>query len=235
MELMDLVKEGWKTCDILDQREYGIVRVNKQEHVNRLDTTKLLAVVGPKHLNVETTHVFLDDNYEWLWVVAHNESHRDDDSILNVISPNAKIHPTAIIGLDSHKEALDKVSGRYLNAKHLGNVLIHALAEIGPYSIIRRSLFPCNPTTIGSGTKINAYVNIGHQVKIGENCLIEGMTNIGGSTVIWDRVTIWMGVTIRNHLNICSDVVIGQGANVVADITEPGTYYGNPARKVEVK
>ena len=33
-------------------------------------------------------------------------------------------------------------------------------------------------------------------------------------------------------VNICDDVVIGAGSVVTKDITEPGTYAGNPARRM---
>jgi len=33
-------------------------------------------------------------------------------------------------------------------------------------------------------------------------------------------------------VSICDDVVIGAGAVVTKDITEPGTYVGNPTRKL---
>jgi acetyltransferase-like isoleucine patch superfamily enzyme len=34
-------------------------------------------------------------------------------------------------------------------------------------------------------------------------------------------------------VSICDDVVIGAGSVVTKDITEPGTYVGNPARKLK--
>jgi len=33
-------------------------------------------------------------------------------------------------------------------------------------------------------------------------------------------------------VTVCDDVVIGAGAVVTKDITEPGTYVGNPAKKI---
>ena len=50
------------------------------------------------------------------------------------------------------------------------------------------------------------------------------------STLIGDRVSIGSNATIL-PVTICDDVVIGAGAVVTKDITEPGTYIGNPARK----
>ena len=44
-----------------------------------------------------------------------------------------------------------------------------------------------------------------------------------------DRVSIGSNATLL-PVTICSDVVIGAGATVTKDITQPGIYAGNPAR-----
>ena len=50
-------------------------------------------------------------------------------------------------------------------------------------------------------------------------------------TILGDRVSIGTNATIM-PVTICDDVVIGAGSVVTKDITEPGTYAGNPARKM---
>ena len=50
-------------------------------------------------------------------------------------------------------------------------------------------------------------------------------------THIGNRVSIGTNATIM-PVNICDDVVIGAGSVVTKDITEPGTYAGNPARRM---
>jgi acetyltransferase-like isoleucine patch superfamily enzyme len=44
-------------------------------------------------------------------------------------------------------------------------------------------------------------------------------------------VSIGSNVTIL-PVSICADVIIGAGGVVTRDITEPGTYAGNPARRM---
>ena len=85
-------------------------------------------------------------------------------------------------------------------------------------------------------------------VTIGEDCFvshgamfINDPFRIGGpargdqtqwkETTIGNRVSIGTNATIM-PVNICDDVVIGAGSVVTKDITEPGTYAGNPARKM---
>jgi len=50
-------------------------------------------------------------------------------------------------------------------------------------------------------------------------------------TKIGNNVSIGSNVTIL-PVTICDHVVIGAGAVVTKDITEPGIYAGNPARKI---
>lgn len=49
------------------------------------------------------------------------------------------------------------------------------------------------------------------------------------TTRIGNRVSVGTNATIL-PVTICDDVVIGAGAVVTKDITEPGIYVGNPAR-----
>jgi len=51
------------------------------------------------------------------------------------------------------------------------------------------------------------------------------------STSVGDRVSIGTNATIL-PVTICNDVVIGAGAVVTRNITEPGNYAGNPAKKL---
>ena len=52
------------------------------------------------------------------------------------------------------------------------------------------------------------------------------------STIIGNHVSIGSNATIL-PVNICDNVVIGAGAVVTKDIIKPGTYVGNPAKKLK--
>lgn len=113
---------------------------------------------------------------------------------------------------------------------------------IGPFVEIQRNV------SIGARTRVQSHSFICELVNIGEDCFIShGAMFIndpfvkGGpargdrrqwrSTQIGDRVSIGTNATIM-PVSICDDVVIGAGAVVIKDITEPGFYAGNPARHV---
>tara|TARA_B100001996_G_scaffold310941_1_gene252794 strand:- start:4550 stop:5008 length:459 start_codon:yes stop_codon:yes gene_type:complete len=111
---------------------------------------------------------------------------------------------------------------------------------VGPFVEIQRRV------SIGSGTRIQSHAFICELVTIGEDCFISHGAmfindpfKIGGpargdqtqwkETHVGNRVSIGTNATIM-PVRICDDVVIGAGSVVTKDITEPGTYAGNPAR-----
>jgi acetyltransferase-like isoleucine patch superfamily enzyme len=112
---------------------------------------------------------------------------------------------------------------------------------IGPFVEIQKNV------TIGESCKIQSHSFICELVTIGDHCFIghgvmfiNDLFSNGGpaggdaskwkTTVIGNHVSIGSNATIL-PVNICDSVVIGAGAVVTKDITEPGIYAGNPARK----
>ena len=112
---------------------------------------------------------------------------------------------------------------------------------IGPFVEIQRD------TVVGARTRIQSHSFLCEMVTVGEDCFIgHGVMTIndrfkdGGpssaredwaATHIGNRVSIGSNVTLL-PVRICDDVVVGAGAVVTKDISEPGVYAGNPARKI---
>ena len=114
---------------------------------------------------------------------------------------------------------------------------------IGPFVEIQRGV------KIGVGTKVQSHSFICELVTIGNDCFIShgamfinddfssggpaaGDRSKWGETRLGDRVSIDTNATIM-PVNICDDVVVGAGSVVTHDITESGTYAGNPARRLK--
>ena len=113
---------------------------------------------------------------------------------------------------------------------------------VGPFVEIQKGV------TVGARTKIQSHSFVCELVTIGEDCFIgHGVMFIndtferggpaGGDASKWkptrigDRVSIGSNATLL-PCEICSDVVVGAGAVVTKDITQPGIYAGNPAKFV---
>lgn len=110
---------------------------------------------------------------------------------------------------------------------------------IGPFNEIQKNV------SIGAGTKVQSHSFICEYVTIGENCFIgHGVMFINdpfvsggparGDKTKWRSTTIGNNVSIGSNatlmpVTICDNVVIGAGAVVTKNISEPGIYAGNPA------
>lgn len=114
---------------------------------------------------------------------------------------------------------------------------------VGPFVEIQKRV------NIGDRTKIQSHTFVCELVEIGKDCFIgHGVMFIndlfrdGGpangdqskwrTTKIGDKVSIGSNSTIL-PVEICNNVVIGAGSVVTKDITESGTYVGNPAVKIK--
>lgn len=113
---------------------------------------------------------------------------------------------------------------------------------IGPFTEIQKTV------TIGMNCRIQSHTFICELVDIGDHCFIghgvmfiNDLFDNGGpamgdkskwrSTKIGSRVSIGSNATIL-PVTICNGAVIGAGSVVTKDITVPGVYAGNPARKL---
>ncbi len=144
------------------------------------------------------------------------------------------MHANAVVGSDGFSYAPDLMSakaftpGIKLTRIHsLGTVEIGDDVEIGAHSAIDRATL--DATRIGSGTKIDNHVHIGHNVSIGESCLICGKVGISGSVTIGDRVRIGGGVGIGDHVRIGDQAIIGAGSGVPNNIDAGAYVWGTPA------
>ena len=113
-------------------------------------------------------------------------------------------------------------------------------AFVGPFVEIQRG------ARIGKRTRIQSHSFVCELVTIGDDCFvshgvmfINDLFQIGGPA--WGKEEMWKSTTIGNKVSIgsnatilpvsiCDNAVIGAGAVVTRDITEPGIYAGNPAR-----
>ncbi|MFT7033457.1 MAG: acetyltransferase-like isoleucine patch superfamily enzyme [Cyclobacteriaceae bacterium] len=112
---------------------------------------------------------------------------------------------------------------------------------IGPFVEIQKDVI------IGNRCKIQSHSFICELVVIGDDCFIghgvmfinDAFSNggpAGGDRNQWKVTKIGNNVSFGSNatilpVNICNDVLIGAGAVVTKDITEAGTYMGNPAKK----
>lgn len=159
-----------------------------------------------------------------------------------VMGERCIIHPNAAVGNDGFSFVTPE-PGSVESAKATGrvvgtNVMIHRVnsigtvimgddVEVGANATIDRGTITA--TKIGSGTKIDNLVQIGHNVEIGTNCMLCGHVGIAGSTIIGDRVVLAGKVGVADHVKIGSDAVVAANSGVGTDIPPKAVYMGYPA------
>ena len=116
---------------------------------------------------------------------------------------------------------------------------LHDNVFVGPFVEIQ------NDVTIGERTRIQSHSFVCSNTEIGADCFIgHGVMFTNDKfvdrklskdflpTKLGNKVYVGSNSSIL-PVSICDDVVIGAGSVVTKDITEPGTYAGNPARKLK--
>lgn len=85
--------------------------------------------------------------------------------------------------------------------------------------------------TIGSGTILNTGCDLEHGANVGEFSHLAPGSRVLGEASIGDLCLVGAGSTVLPGVRICSEVTIGAMSLVNRDISEPGTYFGVPARR----
>jgi len=143
-----------------------------------------------------------------------------------VIGENVLIESNTVIGGDAFYYHKSK-EGKYTKWFSCGNVVIADDVCIGSLCTINRGV--SSSTTIGTGTKLDCHIQIGHGVKIGKHCLIAAQVGVSGKTIIGDHVSIYGQVGITQNIHIGDHVKILAQSGVNDNIPEGETWFGSPA------
>ncbi|UTW67318.1 NeuD/PglB/VioB family sugar acetyltransferase [bacterium SCSIO 12643] len=88
-------------------------------------------------------------------------------------------------------------------------------------------------TKIGNDNIVNSGAIIEHEAKIGNNNHISVGAVLCGRAKIGNNCFIGASAVIIDGIELGDQITIGANSVVINDITEPGTYVGNPAKKIK--
>ncbi len=147
------------------------------------------------------------------------------------IGDNVVIHSGCVIGADAFY--FQKKNEVLRKLESCGNVVIEDNVELGACCTVDRGV--SGTTRIGSGTKFDNHVHVGHDTVVGRNCIFAAAVLLAGCVTIEDEVTLWGQVVVNK------EVVIGKGAVLLAtsgtEKSLPGgrIYFGIPAIEARKK
>ncbi|SEL26220.1 UDP-3-O-(3-hydroxymyristoyl)glucosamine N-acyltransferase [Pacificibacter marinus] len=154
------------------------------------------------------------------------------------------IQPGAVIGADGfsfvtqEKSAVEQAreslgaaveaqGQSWLRIASIGGVSIGDDVEIGANVTIDQGTI--RATQIGSGSKLDNQVHIGHNVIVGAHCLLCGQVGIAGSTVLGDFCVMGGQAGAADNITIGSNAIIGAGSGVLSNVPKGKAMMGYPA------
>jgi acetyltransferase-like isoleucine patch superfamily enzyme len=238
-DLFRLGNQLGKTSSISQVKNNSITFARTEDHLKKvINTDRNIHVlvsntIDPSVLSLLPENVVahkVDDDVQYVFTYLHNWINKDKKRKENIIGKNCNIHPSVILDVPGHAFVFGP-DGKRIDLKHMGNVVIGDEVDIDALSIVHIS--GMDSTIIGDRTKICVKCNIGHNCVVGKDNFFAPGVLLAGGTKIGNNCYIWQGVITRSYVSVCDNVIIGAGAVVMKDITEPGVYYGAPARYIK--
>ena len=146
-----------------------------------------------------------------------------------------EVYVTCPVGSSKGRRSMHQYLAQYPNVKLA--TLIDPSVIIGRTSVVGTGAIICCGTRItvnakiGKGVVINTGSSVGHSSEVGDYCTLLTNVMVSGTVKIGENSEIGSGAFIREYSVVCNDVVVAPLSSVLRDITEPGIYSGNPARR----
>lgn len=133
----------------------------------------------------------------------------------------------AVIGGDGFGY-VDQSDGSHTKILQTGNVILEDDVEIGSNSCVDRATV--NSTIVGRGTKIDNFVQIGHNDIIGANNIMCSHVGIPGSVVIGEHNTFAGQAACTGHITIGNNNLFAGRAGVIGNVGDNNQMAGFPAQ-----
>jgi UDP-3-O-[3-hydroxymyristoyl] glucosamine N-acyltransferase len=139
------------------------------------------------------------------------------------------LHPGVVIGADGFgfAQEVEDEEVRHLKIPQTGDVVIEDEVEIGANSCVDRGAL--GSTRIGTGTKIDNLVQIGHNVEVGPRCILVAQSGVAGSSRLGKAVTMGAQSGISGHVEVGEGVLVYGKAGVINDVPAGQKVSGAPA------
>jgi UDP-3-O-[3-hydroxymyristoyl] glucosamine N-acyltransferase len=146
-----------------------------------------------------------------------------------VIGERVILHAGVRLGSDGFGYVPGEGGTGHRRIPHVGRCVIGDDVEIGANTTVDRG--SVDDTVIGTGTKIDNLVQVGHNVRIGARCIIMAQVGISGSCVIDDDCILAGQAGLAGHLTVGRGARVAAQSGVDRSIPAGMTVFGYPARE----
>ncbi len=136
-----------------------------------------------------------------------------------------EILPQTSLGTEGFGYATD-AQGLHHRITHYGRLILEDSVHVGSCVSIDRGTF--EDSVIGSGTKIDNYCHLGHNIVTGKNCFIAAGFISAGSVKLGNYNMMGGRTTVAGHLNVCDHVHAAGLSGIHHSVKKPGAYGGYP-------
>ena len=209
--------------------------------------SKTLAILGAGDLGKQIAHLALSDNRYQKIVFFDDYTTQTEYLNFPVLGKSTDIlenynqlkFDELIIAIGyKHLPAKDAIYQSLKEDVPFGKV-IHSTAWIDPSARIEEGvvIYPRvvidQNVIIEKNSLINLAVTVAHDSIVGKAVFLAPSVVISGNVRVGKCSFIGTNTTVRDGIHIVGHSVIGAGTLVVKNITESGTYFGHPAKKIK--
>ncbi len=112
------------------------------------------------------------------------------------------------------------------------HAVVSKKSSIGPGTIIMHQAVVNTEARIESNCIINTGALIEHESRVGSHTHISTYAILNGQCRVGDACFIGSRTVLANNIDIVSSTIVAAGSVVLRSLDQPGTYIGNPLRKI---
>jgi UDP-3-O-[3-hydroxymyristoyl] glucosamine N-acyltransferase len=151
-----------------------------------------------------------------------------------IIGDDVVIQAGTVIGSDAFYYNTNKNRASwYKRMLSCGRVVIKDDVEIGAGCTIDRGV--SGDTVIGSGSRLDNMIHVGHDTVLGKNCLLAAQVGIAGAVEIGNGVILWGQVGVSKTLSMGDNVIVLAQSGVGQSLETGKVYFGTPADEATIK
>lgn len=158
------------------------------------------------------------------------------NGVIDILTTDAAftgVPVTAAVGAPGLRRHLVRQWGgeRFHSVLAPGSVVARS-AVVGAGAIVAPGAVVTAGAMIGDHALVNVSASVSHSSAVGAYATLSPGVRVAGDCFVGDGVFLGIGAVLSHGIRVCDGAVVGAGALVLEDISEPGVYVGSPARFV---